>query len=281
VAIGVAVFIVKAAWNITRGALSDLLDESLPAADEARIRSVLEAHRDLYSSVRVMRTRREGGRRHVYVALEFPPSVSMSDAHTIAEDLEHQIHKLYPAATVIVEAEAPSRAADSPESIAEQIQRIARRLDMPVHHVVVYQESAGYEASLHLEVDARLSLTEAHRLATELEEELHREIPALARVDTHIEPARTQALPQQPPANDRTRIQAALDTMQEQLPQVRGIHDIDVQRNDSILTVSMHLPLAGSVPIAEAHRICGEIEAELRRELPDVQSVIIHTEPPE
>ncbi len=278
VAIGVALFILRAAWNIARGAMADLLDESLPASEQARIRAVLDAHRQLYSGVRVMRTRRAGGVRRIYVALEFPPTVSMADAHAVTEHLEDEIRRVYPSSSVTVEPEAPTQA-ETRETAIEAVERVARRLGAPVHHVGAYASNGRFNVSLHLEVEPSLSLAEAHTLATRLEEELRREIPRLARVDTHIEPVSRQVQPDLEQARARAQVEAALKEMAEHIPQVRGVHDIQVRWNEGNMTVSLHCALDGSVPIGEAHRISDEIVKELKRRLPQVKSVLVHTEP--
>ncbi len=278
IAIGVAFFIVKAAWDITRGAMADLLDERLPASDESKIQAVLDANRSLFSRIRVLRSRRAGSERRIYIALEFPPSVSMSDAHTITERLEHEISQVLPGSSVIVEAEAPPKE-QTPETVLETVERVARRLDIPVHHIRVSSANGQFMVSLHLEVDETLSLEAAHLEATRLEEELRRELPDLARVDTHIEPTPRQALPEQDYGRTRERIAAVIQEMEEELPAVRGVHDIQVRRNDGKLNISLHCALAGEVPITQAHHISSEIEARLRQEFPNIQNVLVHTEP--
>ncbi len=281
IAIGVSLFIVKGAWEITRGSMADLLDESLPEVDEGRIRAILNAHRGLYSNLRVMRTRRAGGGRHAYVALEFPPSVSLSDAHAVTEHLESEIQQVFPGASVVVEPESPSSPAPTTETIVEMVYRIARQLPVPIHHVGAYASNDRFNVKLHLEVDDSLSLAQAHALATRLEDELRREIPSLARVDTHIEPTRREALPDEEQMRAHAQIQHSLDQVIARLPQVRGVHDIEVRRNNGNLNVSLHAALDGSIPIGEAHRLCDELEAQLKRELPQVQTVLVHTEPQE
>jgi divalent metal cation (Fe/Co/Zn/Cd) transporter len=132
-----------------------------------------------------------------------------------------------------------------------------------------------------LEVNDNLSLEAAHAEATRLEEELRRELPGLARVDTHIEPVPRRALPEQAQAPTRAHIETALREMERELPAVRGVHDIQVRRYEGKLSISLHCALAGDVPITEAHRISSEIEARLRREFPNIQNVLVHTEPQE
>ena len=280
IAIGVALFILRAGWNVARGAVADLLDESLPSGDQIRIRGVLDAHRQLYSSVRTMRTRRAGGRRVVYIALQFPPTASMADAHAVTEHLEQEIRLVYPGSSVTVEPEAPA-STETPENVIETVERVARRLGAPVHHTSAYASDGGFSVSLHLEVDPALSLADAHALSTRLEDALRVDIPNLTRVDSHIEPVSRQVQGDQEQVRVTAQVHAALQELAEQIPHVRGVHDIQVQRNGASLVVSLHCALDGTVPIGDAHRIGDEIAGGLKRRLPNVGSVLVHTEPQE
>ncbi len=278
VAIFVALFILKAAWDITRGAIADLMDESLSEEEENKVRAVLEANKEKYSRVRVMRSRRGGGTRRIYIALEFPPSVSMSDAHSITEQLEQEIRKQFRGAEVIVEAEAPP-VRETTETVVQSVQRIARRLDIPVHHIRAYKSDGKFDLVLHLEVPESLSLDAAHDEATRLEQALHQELAGIGRVDTHIEPARDEMMLDGNQTRAQARIEAVMREMEKEVPAVAGVHDIQVRRNDGSLSVSLHCALRGEVPIAEAHRISSQIEAKLKSEFPNLQSVIVHMEP--
>jgi divalent metal cation (Fe/Co/Zn/Cd) transporter len=276
VAIGVALFIVKAAWDITRGSLADLMDESLPEQDQAKIRAVLDRHRDRFSSVRVLRARRAGGARRIYVALEFPATISISDAHEVTQQLEDEIRSVYPAANVIVEAESPAQ--QPGETAIETVERVARRIGLPVHRIEAAAVGDRTDISVHVEVEPSITLEEAHARANRLEEELRDELPALGRVQTHIEPVSRETVSQQNADRAQARVWRVLNELMEQEPGL-GVHDVQVMEKDGRLTVTLHLALDGSVPIDEAHRLGSEIEAHLRQEVPELGGVLVHTEP--
>ncbi len=202
----------------------------------------------------------------------------MADAHGITERLEHEIEAEFPHASVVVEAEAPP-ASGEPEPVVEVVERVARRLGLRVHEVRAYKVDGQLNVTLHLEVDEGLSLEEAHAQATHLEEELQREIPGLALANTEIEPSPREPLTQEDQTRALRRVETVLDEMAEQLPEVQGVHDVQVKRTDGKLVVSLHCALNGQAPIGEAHRIGSQIEDRLKRELPDVETVLVHTEP--
>ncbi len=57
-----------------------------------------------------------------------------------------------------------------------------------------------------------------------------------------------------------------------------AIHDVTVQDMDGGLTVELHLELPEKTPLREAHDITTRIEAEMRREVSEIRSVVTHIE---
>ena len=63
-AIGVAIVIMKAAYMLTIKSFSDLIDHSIPAIDEQRIKEVICGHSSDYAGFHDLRTGRSGGGLH-------------------------------------------------------------------------------------------------------------------------------------------------------------------------------------------------------------------------
>ncbi len=57
-ALGVAIVIMKAAYDLTRRSLSDLIDHSIPAGDEQRIKEIICDHASSYAGFHDLKTRR-------------------------------------------------------------------------------------------------------------------------------------------------------------------------------------------------------------------------------
>jgi hypothetical protein len=70
-------------------------------------------------------------------------------------------------------------ATEGGKSHALAVRVIAARLSLAVHEISADQLEGRLFIEMHLEVDERLSLREAHRRATELEEEI-RKLPGVA-----------------------------------------------------------------------------------------------------
>ena len=105
VAIGVALFITKTAWIISRKTFGGLVDEKLPPGEEATIRaSILEHAKDVVGFHR-LRTRKAGSHRYVDLHLVMENEVSLEQAHKMCDHLEKDIASKLPNTSIIIHCE--------------------------------------------------------------------------------------------------------------------------------------------------------------------------------
>jgi divalent metal cation (Fe/Co/Zn/Cd) transporter len=52
-----------------------------------------------------------------------------------------------------------------------------------------------------------------------------------------------------------------------------------VRRQGNGFSVSLHCGFDGAMPIVEAHRLSSRIEEAVKKRIPGVESVLVHTEP--
>lgn len=104
VAIGVALLIVKAAWDLTIEAVRDLLDVRLSKEDEAWIRSHV-VNRPSIRGLHGLLTRKAGQDHFVEFHLIVDKAMTVADSHKISEDLETEIMTRFPASHVTIHVE--------------------------------------------------------------------------------------------------------------------------------------------------------------------------------
>lgn len=134
--------------------------------------------------------------RSVSLHLKFPAALNLRAAHEIAERVERAIRERPGVADVQTHLEPLERplAARAPEEDADPqtaraIERLVReRTGSDPQRVRLLSTEAGQVVFLTLAVDPAESLTEAHRLAGELEEDLRQQIAGIAEVVVHTEP---------------------------------------------------------------------------------------------
>jgi cation diffusion facilitator family transporter len=98
-AIAVALLIYKAAWDLTRESLRDVVDASLPPAELEWIHGELRGHPEV-KGIHHLRTRKAGSRRFVEFHLVVEARLPTVDAHRLADHLLERIRSRYPNAAV-------------------------------------------------------------------------------------------------------------------------------------------------------------------------------------
>ncbi len=105
VALGVAAMILKAAYDLTRRSLADLIDHSIPAGDEDRIRQIICQHSSVYAGFHDLKTRRSGPEIFIEFHLVVPGDVSVVRSHDLTDHLESDLKTEYPRATITIHVE--------------------------------------------------------------------------------------------------------------------------------------------------------------------------------
>ena len=105
IALGVAIFIIKAAWDMTKRSGRDLLDEKLPAEEEQRVRDVLNKHSDRFLGYHNLRTRKAGGERFVDFHLVIRYDTPIDAGHALAGMIKSEIKDELKNCDVIVHVE--------------------------------------------------------------------------------------------------------------------------------------------------------------------------------
>ncbi len=112
IAVLIAVYIVRGAWEIAQDALDVLMDRELSDEDRQQIRVLALAHKDVLG-VHDMRTRSSGQQIFIQLHLELDGEMSLIRTHEIADAVEADIMAAFPSAEVIIHQD--------PEGIEEHI----------------------------------------------------------------------------------------------------------------------------------------------------------------
>lgn len=124
-AIGIALWLLRGAWRLASHAFHDLIDQSLPPDEMARIDALLCAEPEVIS-YHNLRTRRSGSMRYIDLHIVVPADWSLQKAHAVADRLEKRLEReLAPAQAVIhVDPYDPHRATHQPTDSQERVKAI-------------------------------------------------------------------------------------------------------------------------------------------------------------
>ena len=104
-AIGVALLIIKAAWDLTRQSAGGLMDETLPPEEEEEIRRLICSQQPVVHGYHQLRTRKAGHYRFIEVHIQVDGRMSVEIAHRLNQDLVRRTKERFLYATVTVHTE--------------------------------------------------------------------------------------------------------------------------------------------------------------------------------
>jgi cation diffusion facilitator family transporter len=110
-AILVALFILKAAFELTVKSVKDLLDVKLPVEEESKIEKIIADHSKEYINFHDLRTRKSGSDRFIDLHLVVSKDLSVEEAHKLVDHIENDIKEEFPRTSVITHVE-PCNAGD-------------------------------------------------------------------------------------------------------------------------------------------------------------------------
>jgi cation diffusion facilitator family transporter len=273
-ALGVAFIVLFVSYRLGKRTIDVLLDRA-PEGLKEKIAAAADEVEGVISTGKV-RLRRSGAFVFVDMTIEVDRTLSFERTHAIAEDVEARIQAIIPGSDVVIHTDPRE---SERETMARRIRAIAERNQVPVHNISVHEDRGEIHVDLHLEVDDHLLLHQAHDLASHIEQDLRGAIPAIKRVNTHIE-------------SRGTGIGSGLDVTAEEGPLVERVreitdsvagraccHNILIRRQGDWFAVSLHCGFDRNLPVIEAHRLSSRIEEILKKEIPAIEHVLVHTEP--
>src|SRR6202163_1405880 len=258
----------------TIDALLDAAPEGLQqeiARAVARMEGVLDADR--------VRVPRAGSRLCVDATVSVARPPSLEQVHALSDAIEKRIGEIVPA-DVMVHAEPR---APQGEHLFEAIRAVAQRIGLAVHDLTAVQQAGQLFIELHLEVDENLSLREAHRQATELEEKIRELRDGPIEVNIHIEPLGRHIATPDAGIGEMKQLSMAIEEFLNGLPsefdELVNCHDVRTRQVAHHILVSCHCTMKGTLPITQIHDVTATLEDRVKEKFPQIHRVTIHPEP--
>ncbi|HXE91469.1 MAG TPA: cation diffusion facilitator family transporter [Terriglobales bacterium] len=271
-ALVVAGLILFVSGRLARRTLDALLDAAPPGArsrilDEvARVPGVLEVDR--------VRIRRSGNRYFADLSVGMARNVTFQRSEQVADEVTAAVERVLPEADVVVRSIA--RPAGS-ENIFDRVRAVAARRNLYVHDVSVEDLRGRLHVELHLELDEKLTLRQAHDLVTQLEAEVRDEVPEISSILTHIESEPATIEP-----GDETsypELEARLRRIAREFPEILDMHEMVVKNVRGKMHVTCHCTMPDELPLDRMHEVITALEIRFKQEAPQLFKVLIHPEP--
>ena len=278
-ALAVAAVILWVGSQLGRRTVDALLDAAPEGLQQeiaraiARMEGVLDVDR--------VRVRRAGNRHFVDATVSVPRTASLEQVHALSDAIEKRVGEIVPS-DVMVHAEPR---APQGEHLFEAIRAVAQRMGLGIHDLSALQQRGQLFVELHLEVDEKLSLREAHRQATELEEGIRKLRDGPIDVNIHIEPLGRHIATPDAGAGEMKQLSRAVEQFLNSLPaefdELVYCHDVRARQVEHHILVSCHCTMKGALPITKIHDVTVALEDRVKERFPQIHRVTIHPEPVE
>jgi len=288
-ALAVAAVVIRVGSRLGKRTLDALLDAA-PVGLQQRVAQAVNELEGVLGTERV-RVRRAGNRHFVDVTISVPRTASFEQVHAISDAVERRIAEIIPA-DVMVHMEPRARMG---EHLFEAIRATAQRKGLAIHELSAHQLDGRLFIELHLEVDEQLSLRDAHRRASELEEEIRR-LPVVrddmadgassaAEVNIHIEPLGTHIAAADRSPSEMKELSRAVEQhingLRNEYHELVDCHEVRVRQVEHKILVSCHCAMDGNLPITDVHDVTAALEDRVKEKFPQIFRVTIHPEPVE
>lgn len=280
VAGGVVILLFRAAWQILRSTSNVLTDVAV--ADPADVERIARAVPGVHT-VRGIRSRGRADAMYLDLNVQVDPAMNTAQAHNVASEVEQRLAQALPGVTETMVHIEPRAEAGSPwETIALTARTAADGLGVGVHDLHAHAETdGGYSLELHLEVEAGLTLGEAHARADAFERRMREALPQVREVVTHIEPLPVELPDETGRIARQAELRRRITRHVDGLAGAGACHAVQLHNVGGHLTATLHVTQPASLALTEAHQLAERIERALHAQEAGLRRVIVHVEPPE
>jgi cation diffusion facilitator family transporter len=272
-ALVIAAIIFAAAARLIAENANVLMDRTPAQAREEAERAIASLEPDI--ELGRLRLRESGGRYFADVVVAVAPGQAVVEGHRAASLVERAVEGALPGSDVVVHVEPRRSGLDLRDRVLAIA--LAEPLVKEAHDITILEQEGLVSVALHLKFPDDLDLRTAHAVAERVERAISA-MPGVTDAQTHLEPLERPLMAR--PADGRADRRA----MQEIERLVRERTGIEPRSARLVSTeagrvVFLTVAVGYGASLVDAHHLAGELEDQLRRQVPDIADIVVHTEP--
>ena len=272
-AVIVAIILFAAAARLISENARVLMDTAPAGAEESARKAIAALSPEI--GLDRLRVRESGSGYFADVVVSVPPGRAVAAGHAAADEVERAVGEALPNSDIVVHVEPARRGLDLRDRVLAIALGEPRVIE--AHDITIFEHGDRASVSLHLKFPAGSSLSEAHAIAERIEAAIC-ELPPVSHVRTHLEPL------ERPVAQDSEETDydgPSTDTIRTLVRAETGkdARDVRVLPTERGIVVFLTVSISGGASLADAHQRASELEEALRKRLPQIADVVVHTEP--
>jgi len=221
-----------------------------------------------------LRIRRSGGKIFIRATLKVPDYMSLDEAHKITTEIEKNITRALGDTDILFHIEpcgiGGMRTEKFIEDIVSEIEGVTS-----VHDVNLTYYNRKVYATLHVQVEPTMPLSEAHALAERIEKKILNSITNVGNVLVHIEPSNIEL--ERGHVMDEDEIDRLAQIVVKKYGDGLKIKRIATYIANGRRYINIECVSLREIPVEEAHKISSEIEDTIREKISNV-IVTVHME---
>lgn len=170
--------------RLIKNSMQELSDRVTPSYVE-EIRKIIKNSKDV-KGIRKLRVRKVGDKTYVDASISVRAGQTIDQAHLISTHIENNLKQRLKDVIAVIHVE-PSRKGVSIEDLVRPLCLSVSGVK-DVHKVSSINVNSNLFLTVHVLVNPRINLAEAHQITDKVENILQKEIPSIDHVLVHIEP---------------------------------------------------------------------------------------------
>lgn len=273
-AIGVAIFVGLAGYRLGKSTIDTLIDKA-PNGIYEEVENIIKENTEILDIER-MRIRHSGSHTHIELTLLINRKLSTEKTKEISNNIEFKIKENIKDADLIIHTK-PVKITE--ETIVDHIQILAAKNNVFIHDIIVDVLNNKKYVSYDLELPEKLTIKEAHEIATNFENEIKKEIDENIELNSHIEPLKQDyTISHDANNNEVNEILNAIKEINSDVKELKEPHNILVRKIDNKKIISFHCFADEDKSLEEIHNYTVKYEYLMKEKIKDVKRTIIHVE---
>jgi divalent metal cation (Fe/Co/Zn/Cd) transporter len=217
--------------------------------------------------------RKSGDTIFADVTISLRGDVSFDQAHRISDQAEGNIKKHISNSIITIHFEPNWQDVPKESKIKDVVMTVKGVQD--VHNISSYSSEGKFYVSLHVMVDRKINLEEAHKISEIIEEKIQKNVPGIHHVTIHLEPFVT--IPNNLKVEGKITKESIVHLLEEFM-EIKKIGRVVTLQYQDVLKIDFDCSFDRHLSIEKVHDLTSQIERKIRSQFKNA-IITIHPEP--
>jgi divalent metal cation (Fe/Co/Zn/Cd) transporter len=270
----VSIIVIKVSVSLLKRAIDQLMDR----VPEGLYEEIIEEIKKIegVESIKLLRLRESGPKTFIDMTIFISRTVPFQKAHDIMDEVEKKIKEIKSNSDITIHSEPVETES---ETIIDKVRLIVDKKGLKCHDIFTYEIENESHVELDVEYVGNDNFVDAHKLISEIEDEIFSEIKGLNNVKIHIDEPSDLIIKSENVTNENEQLITDFKKIIFSYKGIKDCSDINIIKSDKKLRVSMTCVFPDDFGFSQVHRLVHKIESDIYSLSEDIGSVMIHAEP--